>query len=112
MQTQQPEMSDFELPPKPDPKEPVSVRMPASMKAKIQWVMELWRETARAKGAGDDTIESIDFPFVHLRLLGGRTDEELQQWGGFPETEAQRQAQLKAVREAAKAQSNTSPKKR
>lgn len=96
------EMTDFKLPPKPDPKEPVSVRMPASMKAKILWAVELWREQARAHGAPKDQVDEIDFPYVHLSLLGGRVDDELHQWGGMPTTEAQRQAQLKAVRESVK----------
>lgn len=97
MQTQQPEMSDFELPPKPDPKEPVSVRMPASLKAKVMWVMETWRALAKAKGADQETIEAIDFPYTLLRLISGRTDEELAQWGGFPETDEKKANQLKTI---------------
>lgn len=90
-------MSDFQLPPRPDPKEPVSVRMPTSLKAKIQWVMECWRAMAKAQGADEATIEEIDFPYTHLRLLAGRTDEELHQWGGYPTTEAAKAEQLKAI---------------
>lgn len=102
MQTLPEDMSDFVLPPSPDQKEPVSVRMPTSLKGKIQWVVELWKEMARAQGASEKTIKDIDFPYVLLRLLSGRTDEELHQWGGFPDTEEKKAAQLKAVRSAAK----------
>lgn len=97
-----PDMSDFELPPSPDQKDPVSVRMPRDLKAKVLWTVELWREMARAQGASAKTVKDIDFPYVLLRLLGGRTDEELHQWGGFPDTEEKKAAQLKAVRAAAK----------
>lgn len=103
MQTQSDaDVSDFELPPKPDPKEPVSVRMPASLKAKVQWVMVTWQTLAKAKGADDATIEAIDFPYTLLRLIAGRTDEELEQWGGFPDTEEKKAAQLKAISASAK----------
>lgn len=96
------EMTDFKLPPKPDPKEPVSVRMPGSQKERILWVVELWKELARAQGATKEQVEEIDFPYTLLRMIAGRTDEELKQWGGFPETPAQREAQLKIVRESVK----------
>lgn len=102
MQIQETDVSDFELPPKPDPKEPVSVRMPASLKAKVVWVMETWRALAKAKGADDATIEAIDFPYTLLRLISGRTDEELAQWGGYPETEAKKTEQLKVIASSVK----------
>lgn len=95
------EMTDFQLPPKQDPKEPVSVRMPTSLKAKIQWVVELWREAARAQGADKATVEAIDFPYVLLRLLAGRVDAELDGFKGFPDTEEKRKAALKLARDTA-----------
>ena len=104
MDSAEPQMTDFLLPPKPDPKTPVSVRMPNALKAKLQWVVELWRTQARASGADEGTIEAIDFPYVLLRLLAGRTDEELAQWGGFPVTPEQQAAQTKAIVAATKKQ--------
>ena len=102
MEIQAPDVSDFALPPKPDPKEPVSVRMPTSLKAKVQWVMEMWRAMAKAQGADKATIEAIDFPYTLLRIIAGRADEELQQWGGYPETEEAKAAQLKAIANSTK----------
>lgn len=99
------EMTDFKLPPKPDPKEPVSVRMPTSLKVKVLWVVEVWKEIARAKGEPEGVIDAIDFPYVLLTMLAGRADAELQDFKGFPETEAAKAAQLKAIRESVKKQS-------
>lgn len=104
MQTQQADMTDFKLPPKPDPKEPVSVRMPASLKAKVLWIVEVWKEVARAKNEPAEVVDAIDFPYVLLTMLAGRADAELQEFKGFPESEAAKAEQLKAVRASVKKQ--------
>ena len=100
-------MTDFKLPTTPDPKEPVSVRMPTSLKERVKWVVELWREVAKAKGSSAAVVEAIDFPYVLLQLLQGRADAEIQELSkGFPTTDEQRKALLKEVREATLAQTS------
>ncbi len=101
MQTQPDEMSDFAP---PDLKKTLSVRVPASLHRKLGVIQENWRTHARAAGMPEELVEAIDLTYTVSRLLAGRADEELAQWGGMPETPEARTAMTKAIVAATKKQ--------
>lgn len=65
----------------PDPKKQLSARVRGSIHTKIDFIVECWR--ARAEGTGAD-VEEINATYVVDHLLADKTDEELQQFGGWP----------------------------
>jgi hypothetical protein len=85
----------------PDPKKQLSVRVRRSSHAKVALIVDIWREQLQASG-DEEGAEGIDITYVVDLLLAKATDDELQQWGGFPDSEAKRLAVLKAVRAASK----------
>ena len=101
MQTES-EMSDYQPPAAADPKQTLSVRLPSSLLRRIGIIRDAWKVLARANGVDEGLIDGIDQTYVVTRLLTGRTDEELDQWGGCPETPAQVAAMHAAITAAAK----------
>lgn len=82
----------------PAPKKAVSVRLSIGVVERIEAVMRIWQETAKARGRDE---EDINIGFVIDALLAKATDEELQQWGGLPKSKESWAAVLEQVREAA-----------
>lgn len=74
----------------PDPKKQLSARVRGSIHTKIDFIVECWR--ARAKGTNAD-VEEINATYVVDHLLADKTDEELQQFGGWPK-DAEAKAKL------------------
>lgn len=83
----------------PDPRRQLNVRIRSSVHAKLKAIVEIWRERASIEGASAD---NIDLTYVVEAVLGKAVDEELAQWGGFPDTEERMAALLKALRKASK----------
>ena len=96
--------SSFEV---PDVKKQLSARVRLSIHEKLAHIRDLWTVTAEGKGKTKEQIDAIDMTHVIDVLLARVVDEELQQFGGMPETAEARTAQLKAARDAAKAQTQT-----
>lgn len=86
----------------PDIAKTTSLRLPASMRLKIERIRELWKVVAETKGKTQEEIDAIDNTHVMLTLMGRQADEELQQFGGISKTEEQWAEQLKALRVSAK----------
>jgi hypothetical protein len=57
---------DYDYEPPPEKREPISARVPASLKARLLAVVRLWK--AQAKARGDDP-ELVDLSHVVERLL-------------------------------------------
>ena len=85
----------------PDPKRPLSARIRGSVLAKLRAVVDIWQETSKARGE-EEAAGEVDLTYVVDQLLAKAADEELAQWGGFPDTDAKMAAVLKAVRAASK----------
>jgi hypothetical protein len=83
----------------PDPKKQISGRVRGSIHTKLEAVRRIWQ--ARAKATGVDA-EEVDLTYVLDALLDKATDDELQQWGGLPTTEAGWREVLKQVADASK----------
>lgn len=81
----------------PDPKKPVSLRLRGSSVAKVKALVAIWQERLKATGQGEDADE-VDQTYVIDLLLAKALDDELAQWGGYPETDAKMAAVLKQVR--------------
>jgi hypothetical protein len=86
----------------PDLKKTTSLRMPESLRQRLEAVRDIWTELAKAKGASAPAIKLIDNTHVIVALLERQVDEELAQFGGYADTDEKRAAQLKAVRESVK----------
>lgn len=82
----------------PAAKKPVSVRLSISVVERLEAVMRIWQETAKARGRDQ---KDINVAFVIDALLAKATDDELEQWGGLPKTKESWAAVLKQVNEAA-----------
>ena len=83
----------------PDPKKQISGRVRGSIHTKLEAVRRIWQ--ARAKATGVDA-EEVDLTYVLDALLDKATDDELQQWGGLPTSEAGWKEVLKNVTDASK----------
>lgn len=91
----EPEMStNYRL---PDPKQQLSARVRRSILAKVRAIVRIWREQAISSGH-DDLAGEIDATYVVDSLLAKVTDDELAQWGGFPDTDARMEEVLKQIR--------------
>lgn len=86
----------------PDISKTTSLRLPASLRLKIERIRDLWKIVAETKGKTAEEIDAIDNTFVMVTLMGRQADEELHQFGGISKTEDQWAEQLKALRVAAK----------
>jgi len=85
----------------PDPKKPLSVRVRGSSLAKLKAVVAIWSETLKADGR-PDAADEIDVTFAVDQLLAKALDDELSQWGGFPDSDAKLATVLKQIRAASK----------
>jgi hypothetical protein len=94
----------------PDISKTTSLRLPASLRLKIERIRELWKVVAETKGKSAEEIDAIDNTFVMVTLMGRQADEELQNFGGISKTDEQWAEQLKSLRDAAKAQAKKSSK--
>ncbi len=83
----------------PDPKKQLSARVRTSIFTKLAAIMRIWKAKAEADGVESD---EIDQTFVVDALLAKATDEELQQWGGLPLSEASWKEVLRAIKESSK----------
>lgn len=90
---------------KPDVRRVTSLRLPDSLRARIEVLRDLWRIIAEHEGVEADGVEAIDNTYVMLRQLQTSIEAELANFGGFPETEEARLAQQRALRASLKAQS-------
>jgi hypothetical protein len=89
----------------PDLKKILSARLRLSSHAKIGQVLTLWKEKAKLDGKAKANIDAMTPSHVVDVLLAKVLDEELAQFGGFAETDEAKERQLKALRDAHKAQS-------
>lgn len=89
----------------PDLKKTTSLRMPESLRQRLEAVRDIWIELAKAKNAAAPAVKLIDNTHVIVALLERQVDEELAQFGGYADTEEKKAAQLKAVRDSVKKQS-------
>jgi hypothetical protein len=85
----------------PDPKKQLSARVRSSIFMKLSAIMRIWQAKAEADGVESD---EIDQTFVVDALLAKATDEELQQWGGLPTSEASWKEVLRAIKDVSKKQ--------
>lgn len=89
----------------PDLKKTTSLRLPESLRLKIEVIRDDWKLiAAEERGATKEEVDSIDNTFVMVTLMSRQADEELQQFGGFPVTDEQKAAHTKKLRESIKAQ--------
>lgn len=89
----------------PDLKKILSARLRLSSHAKIAQVLALWKEKAKLDGKAKPNIDAMTPSHVVDVLLAKVLDEELAQFGGFAETPEAQERQIKALRDAHKAQS-------
>jgi hypothetical protein len=83
----------------PDPKKTLSARVRRSSHEKVAVLVKLWRARLEAEGKGEQAKE-IDPTFVVDALLAKAADDELAEWGGWPDTPAKVEAALKKIRAA------------
>lgn len=86
---------------KPDPKKQLSARVRGSSLAKAKVVAQVWAERLRAQGE-DEAAEEIDVTYVVDLLLAKVLDDELAQWGGYPDDADKLEALLKTIRKTSK----------
>ena len=86
----------------PDLKKTTSLRMPESLRERLEAVRDLWVALAEAQGADKAAVRLIDNTHVIVTLLQRQVEEELAQFGGYADTPEKRAAQMKALRESAK----------
>lgn len=78
----------------PDPKKQLSVRVRTSIHTKLEFLLECWR--ARAKATGAD-VDEIDTTYLVDHLLADKTDDEVQQFGGWPKDAEEKAKRLKLL---------------
>ncbi len=91
------EMSEDPRLPKP-PKIQVSARVERAIVKRLDHYVELLKAFAQAEGEDEDVIDSIDRSHAAREAIGAGLDVLLNKFGGWPETDEARQAQLAAVR--------------
>lgn len=89
----------------PDPKKQLSARVRGSIHTKLDFIVECWRARAKATGGA---VEEINATYVVDHLLADKTDEEVQQFGGWPKTE---EAKAKLLKDLA-TPDDSAPKKK
>jgi hypothetical protein len=85
---------DYDYEPPPEKREPVSARVPASLKERLLGVVRLWKIQAKVRGEKDHQIARVDLSHVVERLLKSGVDGvwlRAKETTGldFPETEAE-----------------------
>lgn len=85
----------------PDPKKTLSARVRRSIHGKISALVEIWKAKLVADGKIEEAKE-VDPTFVVDALLAKATDEELAEWGGWPDSPAKLETVIKAIGEASK----------
>lgn len=83
--------------PKP-PKTQVSTRVDRDVARRLAHYIELLKALAEAAGEEKNVIKSIDQSHAARQVIAAGLDVLLNQFGGWPESDEARQAQLAAVR--------------
>lgn len=89
----------------PDLKKTTSLRMPESLRERLEAVRDIWIALAEAQGAKRAAVDAIDNTHVIVALLTRQAEEELAQFGGFADSPEKKAAQLRLVRDTVKKQS-------
>lgn len=83
----------------------IAARVGIDRHEKAALIVDIWRAIAKAEGKTAAVVRNIKVTHVVDTLLGKVFDEEIAQWGGFPKTDAEREALLRRVEQASKKKS-------
>lgn len=98
--------------PAPEKKVPLNMRVPASLRKKLEMLVRLWKVQAEAN---KDDPTNIDVTHVATELLKDGVALAFKKYGGFPEDEAAAAAVEKAIvdgAESAEAEKSAPAKKK
>jgi hypothetical protein len=78
----------------PEKKTQINLRVSRTLKARLEGLVDVWKELAKARG---DNPDDIDLTHVATILLRVGSDAAWTELGGFPSTPEQMEAVIKAA---------------
>ncbi len=82
----------------PPPKKQVSARVERNVHRRLEHYVELLKAFAASAGEEKDVKDEIDLSYAVREAISAGLDVLLDKFGGWPDTEAGRQAQIDSVR--------------